>query len=282
MPSRKATSGRSQSPRQRFAEELRILRAERGETLRQLGDALGWDWALFGRLEKGESLGGADVAEALDQHYGTKGGLTALWELALADPGQFKPQYRRYMLLEALAVNMWHFAVGLLPGVLQTKEYATEVLTAGGLTGQDLDQQVEARVSRAELLTLDGETHFRTIISEAVLTTPLADQGAWRRQLEHLLAMSELPNVSVQVLRQASGIHGLTNTDTMFLRSPEDTTVAWVETGYAGYLVEDRPAVNRLWFAYDSVRDLALSPGESRTFILRKLEEMSCDTTSST
>ncbi|MFE0421954.1 helix-turn-helix domain-containing protein [Streptomyces sp. NPDC058953] len=281
MGSRRATTGRSQSPRQRFAEELRLRRAESGETLRKLGDALGWEWSLFGKLEKGESLGSSDVAEALDQHYGMKGGLIALWELALADPTQFKAQYRRYMLLEAQAVSLWHYAVGLLPGLLQTKEYATELLTAGGLTGHELDRQVEARSGRAELLTVDGTTHFRTILSEAVLTTPLADPDAWRRQLEHLLAMGELPNVTIQVVRQTAGIHSLTNTDTMFLRSPDDHTVAWVETGYAGYLVEERAAVNRLWLAYDAVRDLALSPAESRTFILGMLEDASCDAPSS-
>lgn len=53
MPTRRAVTGRSREPRARFAEELRLLRTARGHSLRQLGDRLGWDWSLFGKMEKG-------------------------------------------------------------------------------------------------------------------------------------------------------------------------------------------------------------------------------------
>lgn len=120
MPPRRAITGRSKEPRKRFAEELRSLRADRGETLRGLAKALGWDASLLGKMETGRTLGSADVVQALDQHYGTPGFLLTLWELAQADPTQFKQQYRRYMLLEAEAVSLWHYGVSILPGVLQT------------------------------------------------------------------------------------------------------------------------------------------------------------------
>ncbi|MGV9311754.1 Scr1 family TA system antitoxin-like transcriptional regulator [Streptomyces sp. NPDC003691] len=282
MPPRKATTGRSQSPRQRFAEELRALRVESGESLRRLADRMGWDWSLFGKMEKGETIGGPEVALALDQHYGMRGGLLALWELALGDPTQFKEQYRRYMTLEAEAVDLWHYAVSVLPGLLQTRGYATELLSTGGLKGEALSRQVDARMGRSALLTDDDAPRFRSILSEAVLRTELADASEWRRQLEHLVAISERSAVTVQVIRMAAGIHGLTNADTMFLRTSDRQTVAWVETGYSGYLVESDADVERLQRAYDSVRDLALSPAESRTFILRMLEEVPCDAPSST
>ncbi|MGW6309821.1 XRE family transcriptional regulator, partial [Streptomyces niveus] len=48
MPTRRVVTGRSREPRARFAEELRLLRTARGESLRQLGERLGWDWSLFG------------------------------------------------------------------------------------------------------------------------------------------------------------------------------------------------------------------------------------------
>ncbi len=82
MPPRRAVTGRSQEPRQRFVEELRLLRAQKGDSLRQLGEVLGWDWSLFGKMERGETLGGPEVVQALDQHYGTPGLLLTLWELA--------------------------------------------------------------------------------------------------------------------------------------------------------------------------------------------------------
>ncbi|NEA15216.1 helix-turn-helix domain-containing protein [Streptomyces halstedii] len=277
MPTRRAVTGRSREPRARFAEELRLLRTARGDSLRQLGERLGWDWSLFGKMEKGETIGGPEVVQALDQHYGTPGLLLALWELAVSDQSQFKERYRRYMALEAEAVSLWHFAVSVLPGLLQTPGYAREVLAAGGLKEPELTQQVEARMGRRELLEGQSPPQFRTILSEAVLRTTLREPGQWREQLEYLRDMGERDGMTVQVSRFSAGLHGLTNADVMFLRLAEGRTVAYTENGYRGELIEDSAPVERLQRAYDSVRDLALSPAESRKFILRLLEEVPCD-----
>ncbi|WP_405610580.1 helix-turn-helix domain-containing protein [Streptomyces sp. NBC_01508] len=277
MPTRRVVTGRSRDPRARFAEELRSLRVARGESLRQLGERLGWDWSLFGKMEKGETLGGPEVVQALDTHYGTPGLLLALWELAVSDKSQFKERYQRYMALEADATSLWHFAVSVLPGLLQTEGYARELLAAGGLKGQALDQQVEARMGRRELLEGDNAPPFRTILSEAVLRTPSSDAGEWREQLEHLGEMAERSEVTVQVLPFHAGLHGLMSADMWYLRLPDGRTVVYTENGYRGELIEETAPVERLQLTYDAVRDLALSPAESRKFILRMLEEVRCE-----
>ncbi|MEK9522038.1 helix-turn-helix transcriptional regulator [Streptomyces venezuelae] len=273
MPQRRVISGRSQEPRQRFAEELRRLRVERKLSLRQLGERVGWDWSLFGKMEKGETLSSPEVVQALETFYGVPGLLLALWELAAGDKSQFKERYRRYMTLEAEAVSLWHFAVSVLPGLLQTSGYATELLAAGGLKGAELDKQVKARMGRRELLDGQDAPLFRTILSEAVLR----DAVHCREQLEYLAEVAERPNVTIQVLKLGSGIHGLVSTDVMFLRLPGGRTVAYTESAHQGELVEENISVERLQRAYDAVRDLALPPAESRKFILRMLEEVPCD-----
>ncbi|MGW5098090.1 helix-turn-helix domain-containing protein [Streptomyces nodosus] len=277
MPQRRLVTGRSQEPRRRFAEELRKLRLEKGDSLRQLGERLGWDWSLFGKMEKGETLGGPEVVQALDQYYGTPGLLLALWELARGDQTQFREQYRRYMALEAEATSLWHFAVSVLPGLLQTPGYAREVLAAGGLKGEELERQVEARVGRREVLEGEDAPSFRAIVSEAVLRSPLRDAGEWCGQLELLLEMAERQHVILHVLPLSVGPHGLMNATVMFLRLLDGRTVAYMENGYRGELIEENSPVDRLQRAYDAVRDLALSPAESRKFVLRVLEETPCD-----
>ncbi|WP_077193672.1 helix-turn-helix domain-containing protein [Streptomyces lydicus] len=277
MPTRRVVTGRSKEPRARFAEELRSLRTRRGDSLRQLGERLGWDWSLFGKMENGESLGGPEMVQALDQYYGTPGLLLALWELAVSDQTQFRERYRRYMALEAEATSLWHFAVSVLPGLLQTPGYAREVLAAGGLKGEELGQQVEARMGRRELLAGEDAPPFRTILSEAVLRTPLRDAGEWRRQLEYLGEVGERDGVTIQVLPQSAGLHGLVGSAVMFLRLPDGRPVAYTENTYRGELVEENTRVERLQRAYDVVRDRALSPAESRKFVLRILEEVPCD-----
>ncbi|MGW6736845.1 helix-turn-helix domain-containing protein [Streptomyces sp. NPDC055013] len=277
MPQRRTVTSRSQEPRRRFAEEVRELRERRGLSLRQLADELGWDWSTLGKLERGQSLGSPEVAQALDEYYGTPGLLLALWELAVADPAQFKEQYRRYMLLEAEAVSLWHFAVSIPPGLLQSDGYAREVLAAGGTKGDELAQQVEARVGRRALLAGEDAPAFRTILSEAVLRTPLRDARAWREQLEQLAEVAERPHVTLQVLPLSAGLHGLVGTAVMFLRLPDGRSVAYTETAYQGQLIEESMEVERLQRAYGSMRDLALSPAESLKFIGQMLEEAPCD-----
>ncbi|MCX4724023.1 helix-turn-helix domain-containing protein [Streptomyces sp. NPDC090052] len=277
MPQRRLVTSRSQEPRQRFAEELRKLRAERGVSLRQLGERVGWDYSLFGKMEKGETLGGPEVAQALDHYFGTQGMLLVLWELAMRDRTQFRERYRQYMALESDATSLWHFAVGLLPGLLQTEAYAREVLAAGRLLGEEIEKQVQARLTRRELLDGDSAPQFRSILSETVLRTPLRNRAAWREQLEDLVEMSQRPRVALQVLLHSAGPHSLAHTDVMFLRVPEGRTVAYVEGASKGELIEGTAPVEELQQMYDSVRDLALSPGESRKHILRVLEEVPCD-----
>jgi hypothetical protein len=172
---------------------------------------------------------------------------------------------------------LWHFAVSVLPGLLQTPGYAREMLAAGGLEGKELEQQVDARMGRRELLEGEGAPRFRTILSEAVLRTALLNSREWRGQLEHLAEMAERPNVAVHVLPFSAGPYGLDSTDLWFLCMPQGRTVAYTENAHRGDLIEDGAAVEKLQGAYDAVRDLALSPAESRKFVLRMLEEVPCD-----
>ncbi|WP_330265985.1 helix-turn-helix transcriptional regulator [Streptomyces griseorubiginosus] len=277
MPQRRVVTGRSHEPRARFAEELRLLRAGKGGSLRDVADRLGWDASTLGKMESGRSLGSPELVEALDQHYGTSGMLLALWELAVGDPTQFKEQYRRYMVLETEAHSLWHFGVSTVHGLLQSDGYARELLALGGAKGEELDQQVEARTGRRQLLEEEDAPVFRAVLAEAVLRTPLRDAGAWREQLEHLLEVAQWPNVTIQVLPQDAGMHGLVSSDVMFLKLLGGRTVVYLENALRGELVEEITSVERLHRAYDAMRDLALNPGESRKFILRMLEEVPCE-----
>ncbi|MFD1659880.1 helix-turn-helix domain-containing protein [Streptomyces caeni] len=277
MPPRRVITRRSQEPRRRFAEELRSLRTQRGVSLRELAKAVGWDASQFGKMESGQTAGGPEVVEALDTYYGTPGLLLALWELAVADPSQFRERYRRYMALEAEAVSLWHYAVSAPPGLLQTAGYAREALTAGGLRGEERDQQVEARLGRRKLLEGDDPPSFRVILSEAVLRTRLRDPQEWREQLEYLAEAAERPNITVQVLPFSAGPHGLMNTATKFLRLLDGRTVAYIENDERGELIEENSRVERLQRIYDAMRDLALPPPKSREFIVRMWEEAPCE-----
>jgi transcriptional regulator with XRE-family HTH domain len=232
VPQRRAITGRSQEPRVRFAEELRLLRSERAVSLRALAEVVGWDASQFGKLEKGHTLGGPEVVEALDQYYGTNGMLLTLWELAVADPTQFKERYRRYMVLEAEAASLWQYSVSRPPGLLQTAGYAREALAVGGLGGEELDQQVGARIGRRHVLEGDFPPPFRVILSEAVLRNSLRDLRAWREQLEYLVTASERPNITLHVLPFGTGLHGI-SVGGSAMRAIDLSDVTWRKSSYS-------------------------------------------------
>ncbi|WP_328933120.1 MULTISPECIES: helix-turn-helix transcriptional regulator [unclassified Streptomyces] len=282
MPQRVVVTALSSEPRKRFAQELRRLRTQRGFSLRDLQKAVGWDASLFGKMESGGTLGGPEVVQALDQYYGSGSLLLTLWEMAVGDPAQFKEQYRRYMMLESEATSLWQYSVSIVPGLLQTDAYAREVLSLGGYRGKDLDRQVEARTGRRKLLErLDDSPPFRALLSETVLRTPLRDGQAWRRQLEYLVEAGERPDITIQVLPFGAGLSGLVSTDVMFLRLLDGTTVAYTENAHRGELIEENAPVEQLQRAYDAMRDVALSPPESQSFVLRMLEEVPCEPSTS-
>lgn len=275
MPPRRTLSGLSQNPSVRYAEVLARLRAQSGDTLRDLEKALGWDFSLFGKLESGKSLGSPEVAQALDQHYGTGDLLFTLWELASSSPTQFRERYQRYMMLESSeATGIQQYSPAVVPGLLQTEAYAREVLTLGGMfPGDELDQQVAARVNRRDVITRDGGPNFRAILDEAVLRRTLPDPSDWSEQLKALLDFTSFPHVSLQVLPFSENLREMSNTDVSFLRLRDGRTVAWVETGYNGELIDDAVEVERLQFRYDGLRDHALSPSRSSDFIQHVMEE---------
>ncbi|MEX3208720.1 helix-turn-helix transcriptional regulator [Streptomyces acidiscabies] len=267
----------SQEPRERFRQVIKEHREKRKLSFRELAKRLGWDQSLLSRLESGATIGSPQVAIGLDTFYGTTPLILTLWELAAADKQQFRPQYRPYMEHEAKAVALSQFSPTRLPGLLQTEAYAREALSAGGFEGEELEQQVEARIGRQAILESEDPPVFRTVLSEASLRNSLRDPAAWREQLESLLEVSELPNVTIRVLPFGVGLHGLDTTDVMLLRLLDGRTVAYVENDLDGDVVEKTSEAEYLFRAYDAVCDLAQTPAESRAFILRLLEEVPCD-----
>ncbi|MFM9448437.1 helix-turn-helix transcriptional regulator [Streptomyces acidiscabies] len=277
MPRRLPITGMSQEPRERFRQVLKEQREKLGLSFRELSRRLGWDQSLLSRLESGATIGSPQVAMGLDTFYGTTPLILTLWELAAADPGQYKAQYRPYMKYEAQAISLWHYGDCVLHGLLQTPAYARELLAKGGYRGEELEQQVEARMNRRSMLEGEGAPGFRAILSEAVLRNVLRDPQEWRRQLEYLLEVMEYPNVTLYVLPFGTGLHGLMDTPITFMQLPDNRTVAYVENVVGTELVEDANGVAELQRRYDAIRDTAKIPAESRSFILRLLEEVPCD-----
>ncbi|MFF4404375.1 helix-turn-helix transcriptional regulator [Streptomyces sp. NPDC001404] len=260
-----------------LADELARLREESGKSLGDLADETTYDRAYLHKLEKGDRIGSPDVIKALDRVYGTGNHLILLWELATEDA--IADKYKRFMGLEREATARYQYVASTVPGLLQTEEYAREVLQAAQPRSEDeVEELVVARLARQEWLRREDLPPYRVILDEAALRRTPREGKAWEGQLAHLHDVAMMPNITIQVMPFSAGLHGLVGTSLTLLWLPDGTSVAYMEGAFSGELVEDPEAVGRMRLAYDLVRDEAFSPRESVAFIRHLTEDASrCD-----
>ncbi|MEU5078031.1 MULTISPECIES: helix-turn-helix domain-containing protein [Streptomyces] len=256
-----------------LGQTLKVLREKAGKSLGQLAEDTGYDKSYLSRLESGERLSKVTVMEDLDSYYGTGSLLVGHWKAARLDA--FKDQYKEFMKLEATARIMWLFSPGI-PGLVQTEDFARGVL-AGAQTTADgeeaVEEQVAARLGRQYLLRQKPEPEVRVIMDEFALRRPAAQGKTWHDQLFHLETAALWPNVTLQVLPFSAGAHHHMTGSLTLLWQRDGSAVAYKEGNGCSRLIEDQDEVLRQRLSYDRLRDMALSPSDSLTFIRDALEE---------
>ncbi|MGC9382007.1 helix-turn-helix domain-containing protein [Streptomyces sp. MH13] len=266
--------GQNESGRAVLGRTLRFLREKEGKSLGQLADESGYDKSYLCRLESGERLSKVTVMEDLDGYYGSGDLLVSLWKMARIDA--FKDKYKEFMRLEATARIMHRYAPNV-PGLLQTEDLAREVLSSPLATGQDpeaVEEQVAARLGRQLLLSKKPAPSVRFIIDELALRRPSVSAETWSEQMKRIELVATWPNVVIQVLPFSAGIHPLMGKGSLTLLWQADgSSVAYTEGDSGGLLMDDPGDVLRHRLSYDRLRDLALSPSDSLTFIRDVLEE---------
>ncbi|CAL9507839.1 helix-turn-helix domain-containing protein [Streptomyces sp. enrichment culture] len=266
--------GQGESGRAVLGRTLRFLREKEGKSLGQLADESGYDKSYLSRLESGERLSKVTVMEDLDGYYGSGDLLVSLWKMARIDA--FKDKYKEYMRLEAVARLILVYAPDI-PGLLQTEDFAREVLSGPQATGHDreaVEEQVAARLGRQLLLRRNPAPSVRLIIDEMALRRPSASMDTWRDQLAHVEAVAQSPQVVIQVLPFSAGVHHFMGKGSLtLLRQADGSSMAYTEGGSNGVLMDDPDDVLRHCLSYDRLRDLALPPSDSLAFIKGVVEE---------
>ncbi|CAL9504171.1 transcriptional regulator [Streptomyces griseomycini] len=267
--------GQRESGRAVLGRTLKFLRDKEGRSLGQLAEETGYDKSYLSRLESGQRLSKVTVMEDLDSYYGSDGLLVSLWKIARYDA--FKDKYQAYMRLEATARVLWVYTPDV-PGLLQTEEFAREVLSGPRATQQDteaVDEQVAARLGRQLLLNRPPVPSVRFIVDESGFRRPSASAETWKGQLAHIEAVAQWPHIAVQVLPFSAGVHPLVAKGSLTLLWQADgSAVAYTEGDSSGLLMEDPEDVLQHRLSYDRLRDLALSPSDSLGFIRDVLKEL--------
>jgi Domain of unknown function (DUF5753)/Helix-turn-helix domain len=282
-------------PRRQLGRHLRDLRNRSRLTVRMAAQKLEWSEAKIWRIETGQtSLRSLDV-EAMGKVYGAPADLTeALMGLAKETKargwwhayGDVIPEgFDLYIGLEEAVSALSWYESELVPGLLQTEDYARTVIQADkpDVDDDEIERRVHVRMARQALLTRATDPPTADVIlNEAILRRPVGGPQIMAAQLERLADSASLPNVSVRVLPFSAGLHhGLMSGPFVILRFPlngdgkeaEPTTV-YVD-GYTGDLYLDKPSeIDRYNEAYASISGSSLDEPSSKKLILQAAREL--------
>ncbi len=256
---------------------LRALRTERRWTVEHVADQLLCSPSKISRLETGQRGASARDIRDLCDLYGVDDTLRhQLADLAAEGKQQAWWQsrslpYSTYVGLETAAATISDFGFGLVPGLLQTADYAMAVLRAihPQLTEDMIRQRLSGRMDRQRLLVSEDPPQFEAVIDESVLHRLVGSQAVMRNQLNRLLEVSELPNVSVQVLPYEAGVLPASNNKFIILsfRQANVPEIVFIE-GLSGDLYLDRPEdVETYQDAFVRMREIASTEDQSRTML---------------
>ena len=255
-------------------------------TAEDAGNRLGWSKAKISRYELAQGgVKPADVARLLDL-YRVEGSHREQL-LALAEEATHKGWWEAYsdvlseenlayIGLEAEATSILQWNINVVPGLLQTEQYAREILTGyhevATISPRAVERRLETRLLRQQLITRDQPLEYAAVLDESVLYRQRGDRSVMHAQLQRLADFSELPNVLIRILPFAKN-HGLTVDSFSILRFGKAHETAFQDVVSIEHLsnelyVEADTDTHTFSLAFDHLAEESLSPVESRELIL--------------
>ncbi|MEU4555577.1 helix-turn-helix protein [Micromonospora violae] len=281
-------------PRRQLGRYLRELRENAYVTVTAAAKELEWSAPRIWRYETGQvSMHPNDVAAMCRVYGASPETIETMRALARETKAHgwwhsygeaIKDWFKLYVGLEAAATRIRKYEVDLVPGLLQTVEYMTEVIATDHpqMGEQQRQAKVDVRLRRQRLLAraIPRAPRLDVILGEAVLRRPLRDRAAMARQLESLLMSSRQHNIGIRVLPLDAGLvrWAQAGTFTMLdfpsdVREPEPTTIYM--DGPCGAVYLDKTHEIEIYEdAWRSLGERALSADESRELIAAIAKEM--------
>jgi len=261
----------------RLAMELQRRREATGMSREEVARQLEWSTSTLFRMETGRSRPQPGNVRTLLELYGVSGperdGLIQLTRDA-RKPGWWHSfrdvlpnPYEVYIGLEAGAASIRNFEPVVIPGLLQTADYARAMFRNGPreLDRDEVERRVEVRLARQEILARDNRPRLWAVVDEAVIHRLVGGTEVMRGQLHHLANVAQQGKTTIQVVPYRAGAHAGTTGPFVILdfEEPTDPSVVYVETLAGDIYLEERPDVNRYTLAFDRLVAAALHPDDS-------------------
>jgi transcriptional regulator with XRE-family HTH domain len=267
------------TPRGKLAKHLRLIRQAAGfATQAPLANRLGVSSDLISKMETGKHVPTQDIFLALLDICGVSEEarvyLTDLWVLARAGRGGVREFFEKYATAEEKAAFLRMWGLMLIPGPLQTREYARAMFLKGGLDEEEATEQTELRVKRHARVDGPDAAHVTALIYEFALHRQVGTPEVMAAQLERLLELSSRRNVVIQVVPDDGsyfpGLDGQFDiatgpdiTDTVDMITVED------------HVTDEEAVANKAIALYEEIRGYALNVAQSRAVISEAIERWS-------
>ncbi|MFJ2608206.1 helix-turn-helix domain-containing protein [Streptomyces sp. NPDC087425] len=268
------------SPAGMLAARAKRARKKAGLSYRALAEKLGYPHTYLSRVESGDQLPSAALAETMDAFYETDELFSDLAAVARSMAAETPKWGHKVLEEEKRAARIQTFNSSVVPGLLQLEPYTTALYVESmpGKDSENIALQVAKRAHRREVLDSAKPPFYWAIMDEAALRRPVGGPATMAEQIRHILHMAETNSaVQIQVLPFARGVHPLLGGSLSLLTLRDGTTFAYVESFASGVSIETPADVLELTTLLDIARSKALCGGESVALLNMYLKEYEDD-----
>ncbi|MER7051276.1 MULTISPECIES: helix-turn-helix transcriptional regulator [unclassified Streptomyces] len=267
-------NGSRQAAWEFFGIELKRRREDAGITQVELGTRVFVSGGYIGQFEQAIRKPQLDVAQRIDGVLQTDGIFERLCRKLIDDP-RYADYFARVVELERLATRVCEFAPTVVPGLLQTKQYARTVTIAANPFKSDayVEEIVTARLERSLILDDATRPEYWVALHENVLRIPVGGQQVMAAQLEHIARLMRERMAVVTVLPYKAGAHAAMGGMLKLMDFEDAPPVAYTETEYSGTLIDSPAVVTHAQRTYDLLRVAALSPEASLALVESAAED---------
>jgi transcriptional regulator with XRE-family HTH domain len=265
----------------RLARELRDRREKAGLSQESVAEEMGWAESKLYRIENDKSRVLIRDVKRLLKLYKVRGKEeNALLELArlAGEPEWWHPYsgaipewFQVFVVLESSASELNGYQSELVHGIMQTEDYARAIMSTAPNSDDDdeIENKIAVRTKRQARLTGDDPLSVWFVLNEAVIRRVVGGPQVMREQLEHLIALSELRNVTLQVLPFDIGEHAAMHGAFKLLKfpAPGDPDKVYLEEQIGGIYTQKPQEVDRYALMFDHLRARALGPEQTRALL---------------
>jgi transcriptional regulator with XRE-family HTH domain len=263
--------------RRELAALLRALRNEKGLTVEQVAEHLLCSTSKVSRMETGHGIATPRDIRDLCDLYEVTDAAERDRMMTLAREGKrrawwqsYDLAYANYVGLEEEAVAISAFQSSVVHGLLHTADYAraNHESSMPRLDPEQIDRQIEAKLTRQRILTQADPPSFAVVLDEAALHRMVGGRQVMSAQLAKIVDMSALPNVKVQVLPYEVGAHPALESNFTILQLPDATPgVVFVEGMIGSTYLERAEDLKRYHDIFGQLQSIALSPKDTTELI---------------